>query len=371
MSKISESRTVKILKQLDKEEIPKAFAEIKKHADSPEAVQNVVNKLITNKLGITNPAGQAYASNYTNSMLLGEAAFDEIPELAIMSPLDRALKAREVSYGGMDKLRDSIKSEVLWEYPKLGNKVQISPEYNSNIWGSSSLPGIVLYQHPDIPLNFLLGVNLHEYGHQFDDATRLAIKKLQDLKSRGLNNPKIAAEFEKTKNALSDMWKKYPEIKSTIQDTDLPYFRSQPNNDIAPAAAQAMSLASTPAQFEKELTKGHMFKRNYEFDNLMRALKGGMRTVKGVGVGMIPAAAAGAIAAYAPDSMAGETAKTATKIMNEGDPLSMLTPENVNENEEAEVQKMIQEQKSKQAPGSTDNKWYGRRWSKVKDLLGK
>jgi hypothetical protein len=358
------SKTLQILKQIEEEEIAKAFAEARKNADSPEALNRIVDNIVK-RVGIENPTGKAYLSNFVNGMLLGEAAFDEIPELSIMSPEERALKLREISYGGLDKLRDSIESDIL-KYPKLGNKIEISPEYNPRYWGKSDLSGILLH-----PMSFLTAVNLHEYGHQFDDATRLALRKLRDLQDRGLQNPAIKKEYDKTKMALFEMWKKYPEIGKTIQDKDLPYFKSRPYSAPATEIAEATGQATLPSELEKELTKGHMFKRNYEFDNLRNALKGGMKAVKGVGVGMIPAAAAGAVAAYSPDSMAGEAAKTALKVVDEGDPLSLLTPSNVNENEEAEVQQMVAEQKAQQPAGSTDDKWYGRRWSKIKDILGK
>jgi hypothetical protein len=363
------NKTVQLLKQIDEEEIAKAFAEAKKNADSPEAVSRIVDKIVK-KTGVTNPAGQAYLSNFTNSMLLGEAAMDEIPELAIATPLDRAYQLKKASYDGMDELRDSIHSEVSG-FPKLGNKIEISPEYNSKFWGRSDRSGILLHQPDYVPLNFRIGVNKHEYGHQFEDVIKLALAKLDHLKTVGLKDPRVAADYEKTKSALFNMYKKYPDIKKFIEDKSIIRFKNEKYNEMAPAYAQGIEGKTSPSDFEKAMTRGHMFKRNYEFDNLMNALKGGLKNVKSVGVGMVPAAAAAAIAAYSPDSMAGEAAKTSMKVMEEGDPLSMLIPANVNENEEAEVQKMIQEQKATQAPGSTDDKWYGRKWSKVKDLLGK
>jgi hypothetical protein len=361
------SKSLQILKQIDDEEIAKAFAEAKKNADSPEAINRIVDNIVK-KAGIDNAPGKAYLSNWVNAMLLGEAAFDEIPELSIMSPEERALKLREVSYGGLDKLRDSVESKIL-KYPKLGNKIEISPEYNPTSWGKSNLSGIYLNQPSEVPLNFLTAVNLHEYGHQFDDATRLALRKLKDLQMRDLKNPEVKKDYEKTKEALLNLIKKYPETKSTIQDKDLSDFKSRPYSSSATEVAEATGQAILPSELEKELIKDHMFKRNYEFDNLLKALKGGMKTVKGVGIGMIPAAAAGALAAYSPDSMAGETAKTALKVMDEGDPLSLLTPPSLNENEEKEIQKMIEEQKAKQSAADTADKWYGQRWSKIKDLV--
>jgi hypothetical protein len=357
------SKTVKILKQIDEEEIPKAFAKIRKQADSPEAVKRVVDDIVK-KTGITNPAGQAYLSNFTNSMLLGETALDEIPELAILTPEDRASKLKKASYEGMDELRDSIRSEVSG-FPKLGNKIEISPEYNSKFWGRSDRSGVLLHQPDYVPLNFKIGVNQHEYGHQFEDAIKLAVAKLDHLKTLGLKDPKIAADYEKTKSALFNMYKKYPDIKKFTEDDDIIKFKNEKYNELAPTYAQEIEGKTSPADFEKAMTRGHMFKRNYEFDNLMNALKGGLKKVKSVGVGMIPAAAAGAVAAYSPKSMAGEAAKTALKVIDEGDPLSMLMPSSINENEDEEVQKMLQNQKDK------ENKIIGRRWSKVKNLLEK
>jgi len=363
------SKTLKLLKQIDEEEIPKAFAEARKRSDDSKAVRRIIDSIV-NKTEVTNPTGKALLSNFTTGMLLGETALDEIPELAIMSPEDRAQKLKKVSYSGLDELRDSIESQK-YRYPKMENKLEIKPEYNPDFWGRSSIEGVLLNQPSDAPMNFLAGVNLHEYGHQYDDAMRIALRKLKHLQTLDMKDPEIAKEYDKTKKALFEMSKKYPEIKSTITDKDLLNYKSEPYNFFQPSVDQNIAGVTTPSELEQGLTKGHFFKRNYEFDNLMKALKGGMRTVKGVGIGMIPAAAAGAIAAYSPDSMAGEAAQTALKVVDEGDPISLLMPSSLNENEEVEVQKMIQEQKAKQAPSSTDKKWYGRRWSKVKDLLGK
>jgi hypothetical protein len=363
------SKTLKILKQIDEEEIPKAFLEARKHSNSPEAISRIVDKIV-DRSEVSNPSGKALLANFVNGMLLGEVALDEIPELAILSPEERAKLLKKTSYSGMDELRDSVES-TKFKYPKLGNKLDISPEYNPKFWGMSDRSGILLHQPSDVPLNFLTGVNLHEYGHQYDDAIRLALKKIKHLQTLDLKDPSVSSEYNKTKSALFEMWKKYPEIERTVTDQDLPSFKSNPYNVTHPRAAAAIGGVTSPNELSKSLTAGHMFKRNYEFDNLVKALKGGMKTVKGVGIGMIPAAAAGAIAAYSPDSMAGEAAKTSMKIMEEGDPLSMLMPSKVNENEEADVEKMIQEQKAIQAPGSTEDKWYGRRWSKIKDSLGK
>jgi hypothetical protein len=363
------NRTVKILKQIDEEEIPKAFAKIRKQADSPEAVKRVVDDIVK-KTDVEPPAKKAILANLINAMLLGEAAFDEIPEVVIASPAERASALKKASYSGLDELRDSIRSEQ-FNYPTFTNRIKISPEYNTKSWGRSDSSGILLYQPPDVPMNFLTGVNLHEYGHQYDDAVQLAVRKIKHLQSLNLQDPDVAKEYNKTKDALSVMLKKYPDIEKTIKDKDLPTFQSKPLDEDTPKIANLTKGIESPSELAEELTAGHMFKRNYEFDNLMKALKGGLKAVKGVGVGMIPAAAAGAVAAYSPKSMAGEAAKTALKVADEGDPLSLLTPSDVNEDEEAEVQKMIQEKKATQIPGATDSKWYGRKWSKIKNLLEK
>ena len=363
------SKTVKILKQIDEEEIPKAFAKIRKNADSPEAVKRIVDDIVE-KTEVPHPAGKALLSNYTNSMLLGEAAFDEIPEIVLATPAQRASVLKKASYSGLNELRDSIRSEK-FNYPTFANAVKISPEYNPDFWGKSDRSGIFLSQPPDVPMNFLTGVNLHEYGHQYDDAIRLAVRKIKQLQSLDSQDPEVIKEYNKTKNALSVMLKKYPDIEKTVKDTDLLNFQSKPYDWDKPNIANIEKGIESPSELAKELTSGHMFKRNYEFDNLMKALKGGLKAVKGVGVGMIPAAVAGAAAAYSPNSMAGEAAKTALKVADEGDPLSLLMPSAANEGEEAEVQKMIREQKATQIPGSTDSKWYGRKWSKIKNLLEK
>jgi hypothetical protein len=363
------SKTVKILKQIDEEEIPKAFSKIRKNANSPEAVKRIVDDIVE-KTEVSHPAGKALLSNYTNSMLLGEAAFDEMPEVVLATPAQRASALKNASYSGLNELRDSIRSEKL-NYPAFGNVVKISPEYNPEFWGKSNRSGILLSQPPDVPMNFLTGVNLHEYGHQYDDAIRLAVRKMKQLQSLDSKDPDVIKEYNRTKNALSVMLKKYPDIEETIKDKDLLDFESKPYDWDKPKIANIEKGIESPSELAKELTSGHMFKRNYEFDNLMKALKGGLKAVKGLGVGMIPAAAAGAVAAYSPDSVAGEAAKTALKVTDEGDPLSLLMPLAANEGEEAEVQKMVQKQKTKQIPGATDSKWYGRKWSKIKNLLEK
>jgi hypothetical protein len=88
---------------------------------------------------------------------------------------------------------------------------------------------------------------------------------------------------------------------------------------------------------------GHWFKRNFPFENLKRTLKEGIKGIKSVSpTALIPAAAAMATAAYAPESKAATITK---KVTDEGDPLSLLFPSEAGEGEEEEVMKMREEAK--------------------------
>jgi hypothetical protein len=60
-------------------------------------------------------------------------------------------------------------------------------------------------------------------------------------------------------------------------------------------------------------------------------------------LGILPAAAAAALAAYSPDSKATTVAKTVARIADEGDPTSFLFPEGAGEGEDEEVMRMKKE----------------------------
>jgi hypothetical protein len=62
-------------------------------------------------------------------------------------------------------------------------------------------------------------------------------------------------------------------------------------------------------------------------------------------VGLLPAAAAAGIAAYAPESKASTVASTVARAVDEGDPLSAIFPPEAGEGEEEEVKKMYEEAK--------------------------
>lgn len=64
-------------------------------------------------------------------------------------------------------------------------------------------------------------------------------------------------------------------------------------------------------------------------------------------VGLLPAAASAAIAAYAPESKADTIAKTISRATEEGDPSSLLFPGGAGEGEEGEIEKMREEQRNK------------------------
>lgn len=64
-------------------------------------------------------------------------------------------------------------------------------------------------------------------------------------------------------------------------------------------------------------------------------------------VGILPGLAAAALSAYSPESKAATVAKTVSRVVDEGDPTSMLIPGGVGEGEEDEVARMREEAKSK------------------------
>jgi hypothetical protein len=64
-------------------------------------------------------------------------------------------------------------------------------------------------------------------------------------------------------------------------------------------------------------------------------------------LGILPAAAATALSMFAPESKASTVAKTAARVIDEGDPTSLLFPEGAGEGEDREVQKLNEENKKK------------------------
>jgi len=117
---------------------------------------------------------------------------------------------------------------------------------------------------------------------------------------------------------------------------------------------------------EESYKLGHHFKDIYEPRELVREVKGlpedtkvtkeiikqskksGLKPLAFTRlrslVGLLPGLAAAGLAAYAPDSKA---AQVSSKVIEEGDPTSMLFPSEAGTGEEQEVKKMYEEEKNK------------------------
>lgn len=340
------------------------FKQLKKYANDPEQLENYLNQTLEKRIPQSvGTSTKAYETDRLLHSLLGEAALDEIPGLQNKPIEDALLEVKDVSNKGLSNLERSVDVN-----PKL--KVEDLDKYRKNIRGVfSPTLGTRVSDKIDIPKNIesrqsAIGTSLHESGHSLDEvAKRLAqiqdeLEKRSDpdykkKKFRKINVDKKDLNFyemltdeelfrynEDVKDKLEEYIKNNPEkLQKMYSDPGMSKFSSQ---QVPRFLTSEVPLKPLEAQ-KLYSGGGHWFKRNFPFENLKNVLKGGIKTVRGVGIGLIPATAAALTAAYSPDSKADEIAKTAKKITDEGDPLSFIFPSEAGEGEEEEIKKMYEE----------------------------
>lgn len=346
------------------------FKQLKKYANDPEQLENYLNQTLEKRIpSSVGTSTKAYETDRLLHSLLGEAALDEIPGLQNKSLLESLQEVKDVSNKGLGDLEKSVDVN-----PKISveDLEPFEKRAGGRIRGVFSAPiGTKISKDLDIPKNTeirqgAIGTSLHESGHSLDEvAKRLAqiqdeLEKRKDpeykrKKFRKVNVDKEDLNFyemltddelfrynQNVKDKLEQYIKNNPDkLQKMISDPGISKFKTQ---RVPKFLTSEKPLKPLEAQ---NLYSGadHWFKRNFPFENLKNVLKGGLKTVRGVGVGLIPATAAALTAAYSPDSKADEIAKTTKKITDEGDPLSFIFPSEAGEGEEAEIEKMYEEAK--------------------------
>jgi hypothetical protein len=296
---MARNRYADILNQMN-EKIPTMVQDIQERIDNPNDVDEVINKLVRQS-ELTEPFHKAHLAKDLATMGIGTRVEDELGDLSKLSTVERAEKIRDVAYKGMPEVRSSIKSNLndphLLSFDDLRNEIRVDPNFKR--LGESHDYGITLKDDPDFPLTHRMGVDLHEFGHNYDDAVRLAKAKYDHLLKLDDKDPDIAKEKDRVKKALDYMIKNKPESMQILANKDLRYYRPKPFDEKSLRFPDEATQKKTPVQLGKQLIDKHHFNRNFEFDNLINIIKGGLKNVRGITPILAKAAATAAGGAIA------------------------------------------------------------------------
>ena len=346
----------------DEKTIRYLFKELKKQGEDPEKVEDFLNNFLQKRL---NPSigttRKAVLTDNIMHQLLGEAVLDEVEGIENL-PLQEALeKIKETSNKGLSNLEKSV---------DISPKISIEDLSSQKAYGLQH-PSIGTkvdkrFDVPDIATKQLgFGTSMHESSHSIDDvAKRVALAEDEMLRRSSptykeyflkkssqknfkptvlqmMSDDEFNRYYSQIKKSFEDYVKENPgKLEEMVKDAGVTKFSSQPVPDLLPNEFRDFS----PTKLQNLYSgTGHWFKRNFPFENLKNALKKGVKGIKGVGVGMIPAAALTAISAYSPEASASPAFKTAEKVSEEGDLLSLLLPPEAGKGEEEEVKKMYEE----------------------------
>ena len=345
--------------------ISKLLRELRKKADDPEYVEDVLNRSLERQLQSKGlgPTKKAYVTDNVMHQLLGEAALDEVEGLADL-PIKEALeKSKDVANKGLSELEKSV-------YVKPDMQVKKLKEMHGQF---SPASGVEIDTQFDIPTKqnkamrqLGLGTGFHETGHSLD----ITEKRIANLENEIEKRTKPSYKLEKIRNSakgqkptvlemLSDeeLARYYADVKAKMDN----YIKLNPEkmkDYMSSPSIRDYEIQNVPEILPKEFDKmsptklqnlysgtGHWFKRNFPFENLKRVLKDGIKGIKGVSpTALIPTAAAMAAATYAPESKAATIAK---KVADEGDPFSVFFPSEAGAGEEEDIKKMYEEAKKK------------------------
>jgi len=334
-------------------------------------MDNYVEKKYRNQnLG---PTRKAYLTDNLMHQLLGEAALDEVEGLADKPIVEAIQTAKEYSNKGLTELEKSLDIN-----PKI--VIRDLTKDDEAAHGTYHPTEVEIDKRYDIPTSKSLGtrqmgqgIGFHETGgHAIDEAAkRLALVqeevekrlspdyKLKKFRKNVLDknhkptvlemmsDEELTRYYSNIKDKLDVYIKNNPgKMESFLNTSSIKKFESQKVPDLLPSEFYKM----TPTKLQNLYSgTGHWFQRNYPFENLKRVIKDGLKSMKGVGVGLIPALAAGAVATYSPNSKAATVAKTGQRVLDEGDPFSFLFPPEAGESEDDEIKKMYKEEEQKRS----------------------
>ena len=350
----------------DEKFIQNFLKELRKEADDPEAMTRKFDTVLERKINPT--VGPTKKANITDNIvhqLLGEAALQEVEGLDTLPYKQSVEKAFEKSNKGLGKLAKAV---------NVSPNISVEDLTSQKAYGIQHPNfGVKLdskFETPELSLKQLgLGVAFHEGGHTFDDVARRVslaedemlkrsspvykqamAKKLKDKSYKPtalemMSNDEFNRYYSQIKDPYLQYIKQNPEkLEKTIMDAGISKFESEPVPDMLSPEYKDLK----PSQLQEMYSgTGHWFKRNFPFENLKNVLKGGIKTIKGIGIGAIPATAAALAAAYSPNTKAATVAKTTGKVLEEGDPTSLIFPPEAGEGEEEEIKKMYEEAKFK------------------------
>lgn len=355
------------------EQVRRLFKDLKKMSGDDEAVENYIDNYVEKVYRNQNlgPTKKAYVTDNLMHQLLGEAALDEVEGLAD-KPIVEAIKtAKEYSNKGLTDLEKSLDIN-----PEI--KIRNLKKGKDKAHGTYHPTEVEIDKSYDIPTSKSLstrqmgqGIGFHETGgHAIDEAARRLSLVQEEVEKRAspdyklkkfrqntldknykptvlemMSNEELARYYADIKDKLDVYIKNNPgKMESFLNTSSIKKFESQKVPRLIPSEFYEMK----PTELQNLYSgTGHWFQRNYPFENLKRVIKDGLKSMKGVGVGLIPALAAGAVATYSPNSKAATVAKTGQRVLDEGDPFSFLFPPEAGQSENEEVEKMYEEERQK------------------------
>lgn len=210
-------------------------------------------------------------TDITKYRALGREAIKQYPELKNMSAQQAARFIQKKAYKGLPEFRSSL---------GLGNEIIDDPEYLStkrdeqgNVVGAyaASNPKGIIINSKAKDREGQLGILMHEYGHQLDDAAR-AYARLQEKR----------AEYEKESWLPNPIKKimKYKDI-SKQQEAAEAMRKNYPSGKIDPFLDSPEILEFKPSFKDPSQKKDplHHFKRDFPRENIKRIKKGGLEEV--------------------------------------------------------------------------------------------
>lgn len=357
------------------EQVRKLFKNLQKIAQDDEAVENQIDNYVEKVYRNQNlgPTRKAVVTDNLMHKLLGEAALDEIEGLADKPIVEAIQTAKEYSNKGLTDLEKSLDIN-----PKIVLRNLQKETEEEKAYGTYHPTEVEIDKSFNTPTSKDLttrqmgqGVGFHEtVGHSLDEAARRLALVQDEVEKRAapdyklkkfrknvadknykptvlemMSDEELARYYANIKQKMDFYIKNNPgKLEDFLSTQSIRKFESQKVPDLLPSEFWKMS----PTKLQNLYSgTGHWFQRNFPFSNLKNAIKGGIKGIKGVGIGMIPAAAATLVAAYSPNSKAATATKTLARATDEGDPLSILFPPEAGEGEDAEVKKMYEEEEQK------------------------
>lgn len=205
-------------------------------------------------------------TDLTKYRALGKRAIKQYPELSKMKAEEAARFIQEKAYKGLPEFRQSLGlgNEIMSDAARLGSIG------SQGAYASSSNKGITI--NPDMKdRDAQLGIFMHEYGHQLDEAAK-RYAKLQEKQAAYEKEPWFPNPFKKIM--------KYKDI-SKQQEAAEAMRKNYPSGKMDPFLDNPEILQFNPSGIDPSGKKDplHHFMRDFPRENIKRIKKGGLEEV--------------------------------------------------------------------------------------------